>query len=105
MKNLVVADTLFHANTMIRWLKLDTAVWQPKAYGSGFAGPVMDVILINPARGVQQEHINWIVEKLLTNVASGGRIMDVTQDVFEAKDFIAAHDGPIMAAVDWEDFH
>ncbi|WP_315729828.1 hypothetical protein [Bradyrhizobium sp. SZCCHNRI2010] len=68
MRNAMVADTKKHAEAMIAWLRFDPNQWEAMAYGQPVHQLYSNAMLIRPARGVEQEHTDWVLEKLVPNL-------------------------------------
>ncbi|SHH05572.1 hypothetical protein [Bradyrhizobium erythrophlei] len=68
MLNAMVASTRKHAEVMIAWLKLNPKEWEPIAYGDPVAKLYSNAKLIRPCIGVEQEHVDWVLEKLVPNL-------------------------------------
>jgi hypothetical protein len=65
----MVADSKKHAEAMIVWCKQDPKEWEALAYGQPVANLYSVAFIIRPLRGVEQHHTDWVLEKLVPNVA------------------------------------
>jgi hypothetical protein len=68
MRNIVVADSRKHAEAVIAWCKLDREIWEPVAYGETLAGRYDYARIVRPSEGVQNGHLDWILEILVPSV-------------------------------------
>jgi hypothetical protein len=68
MHNAMVASTKKHAEAMIAWLKLNPSEWEPVAYGDPVHKLYSNAKLIRPCLGVEQKHVDWVLEKLIPNL-------------------------------------
>ncbi|WP_315782350.1 hypothetical protein [Bradyrhizobium sp. SZCCHNPS1003] len=69
MRNAMVADTKKHAEVMISWLQLDPKDWEPVTYGQKIAKLYSNSLLVYPARGVSDEHCDWVLEQLIPSTS------------------------------------
>ncbi|BCM87739.1 hypothetical protein [Methylobacterium indicum] len=74
MINIVVADTIVHAQAMINWLMLDES-HVPVAYNSRLPNFYKEVILIRPSKGLTEDHLIWLLDELSPRVAGQYRPM------------------------------
>jgi hypothetical protein len=68
VRNAIVADSKAHASAMIAWLKLDPKLWEPVVYGQDIKVVYQDAKLIRPLSGVEQQHSDWVFEKLVPSI-------------------------------------
>lgn len=68
MRSVMIASSKRHAEAMIAWLKLKTEEWEAIAYGDKINQTFSHAKLIRPSEGLQQEHVDWILEKLIPNL-------------------------------------
>lgn len=69
MRNAMVASSKRHAAAMISWLKLNDKVWIPLAYGDEVKEVFQHAKIVRPSEGVLQAHCDWVLEKLVPNLA------------------------------------
>jgi hypothetical protein len=67
-KNAMVASSKRQASAMIAWLKLDPDVREAVAYGDPIQKLFSHAKLVRPSEGVQQEHTDWVLGKLVPNL-------------------------------------
>ncbi|TXM68180.1 hypothetical protein [Methylobacterium sp. WL120] len=69
MLSLVIAETVTHANAVIRWIGLNPDEWIGVAYGSTLNDIYKDCFLVRPLTGVREEHGDWFIEKVIPRIA------------------------------------
>lgn len=69
MRNVIAASSVRHAQAMIRWCKLDKAVWRPVAYGDTLDEMFLHARIVRPLGGMTKPHFDWMLEMLVPHVA------------------------------------
>lgn len=75
--NVLVADSVTHANALIRWLVLDEDSWIGAAYGKPLKSIYERAILARPLSGVTEEHTDWILGHLIPRIVEAKGIATV----------------------------